>query len=147
MMISLPLSLGGRLGRRVRLLIHAGAIAALATTTIGSVYLLAADGSPSGSAPMTTTADSSDQAATMSTVTKADAFREVLKKMGAGEKVDPQLWNTFVAAQNDGLQTGPKIGSKVPDFSLPDQNGKQLSLHELMGPKGLLLVFLRSADW
>ncbi len=96
---------------------------------------------------MTTTADSSDRAATMSTATKADAFRDVLKKMGGGEKVDPQLWNTFVAAQNDGLQTGPKIGGKVPAFSLPDQHGKQLALSELMGSKGLLLVFLRSADW
>ena len=67
--------------------------------------------------------------------------------MGGGEKVDPQLWDTFVAAQNDGLQTGPKIGGKVPAFSLPDQHGKQLALHELMGSKGLLLVFLRSADW
>lgn len=83
----------------------------------------------------------------MDTAVKADAFHQVLQKMGAGEKIDPKLWDQFVAAQNDGLQTGPKVGEKVPDFTLPDQNGKQWSLHELMGPKGLLLVFTRSADW
>ena len=96
---------------------------------------------------MTTNAESSDRAATMNAATKADAFREVLKMMGGGGKIDPKLWNTFVAAQNDGLRTGPRIGEKVPDFTLPDQNGKQWTLHELAGPRGLLLVFSRSADW
>jgi hypothetical protein len=83
----------------------------------------------------------------MDTTAKTNAFHEVLKQMGAGQKIDPKLWDQFVAAQNDGLQTGPKVGEKVPDFTLPDQNGKQWSLHDLMGPKGLLLVFTRSADW
>jgi AhpC/TSA family len=88
-----------------------------------------------------------DTAAKMDTATKTNAFHEVLQQMGAGKKIDPKLWDQFVAAQNDGIQTGPKVGEKVPDFTLPDQNGKQWSLHELMGPKGLLLVFTRSADW
>jgi hypothetical protein len=42
---------------------------------------------------------------------------------------------------------GPAVGSRVPDFTLPDQNGQARSLHSLMGPKGLMLVFFRSADW
>jgi len=96
---------------------------------------------------MVIAADSADHVATMDSAIKANAFREVLSRMGAGEKVDPKLWSTFVAAQNDGLRTGPGVGNKVPAFSLPDQNGKRLALHDLMGPKGLLLVFLRSADW
>jgi hypothetical protein len=93
------------------------------------------------------TTDSDNRSATMDTVTKSNAFREVLKQMGAGQKPEPKLWSTFVAAQNDGLKTGPKIGEKVPSFTLPDQNGRGWSLHELMGPKGLLLIFSRSADW
>jgi hypothetical protein len=84
---------------------------------------------------------------TMDTAAKANAFREVLKKMGAGEKIDPGLWGQFVAAQNDDLKTGSKAGEKIPDFTLPDHTGKQWSLHDLMGPRGLLLVFVRSADW
>jgi peroxiredoxin len=35
----------------------------------------------------------------------------------------------------------------VPDFSLKDQAGKVWTLQSIMGPKGALLVFLRSADW
>jgi len=35
----------------------------------------------------------------------------------------------------------PAIGERVPDFTLPDQYGKSQSLPDLMGPKGLLLVF------
>ena len=42
---------------------------------------------------------------------------------------------------------GPQVGERVPDFSLKDQNGKIWTLQSIMGPKGAMLVFLRSADW
>jgi hypothetical protein len=42
---------------------------------------------------------------------------------------------------------GPKVGETVPDFNLPDQRGATRSLKTLMGPKGAILVFFRSADW
>lgn len=42
---------------------------------------------------------------------------------------------------------GPKLGETVPDFSAPDQHGASRKLSTLLGPKGALLVFYRSADW
>lgn len=42
---------------------------------------------------------------------------------------------------------GPKAGTKVPEFELVDQAGVSRKLASLMGPKGMLLVFTRSADW
>ena len=42
---------------------------------------------------------------------------------------------------------GPQVGATVPDFSLPDQGGKMWTLRSVMGPKGAMIVFLRSADW
>ena len=42
---------------------------------------------------------------------------------------------------------GPQAGERVPDFSLKDQTGMSWTLQSLMGPKGLMLVFYRSADW
>ena len=42
---------------------------------------------------------------------------------------------------------GPHVGDRVPDFALVDQNGRSRTLMSLMGPKGLMLVFFRSADW
>ena len=42
---------------------------------------------------------------------------------------------------------GPTVGETVPDFSLPDQSGVTRSLKSLLGPKGAILVFFRSADW
>lgn len=42
---------------------------------------------------------------------------------------------------------GPQVGDRIPDFSLPDQHGQARTLSSLMGPKGLVLVFNRSADW
>jgi hypothetical protein len=42
---------------------------------------------------------------------------------------------------------GPQVGEKVPDFNLQDQDGKMRDLNSIMGPKGAMLVFIRSADW
>jgi hypothetical protein len=42
---------------------------------------------------------------------------------------------------------GPLVGQPVPDFALRDQNGKVQTLESIMGPKGAMIVFFRSADW
>jgi hypothetical protein len=54
-------------------------------------------------------------------------------------------WAAALVAQTP--KTGPEPGSRVPGFSLPDQNGQVQTLQSVMGPKGALLVFYRSADW
>jgi len=46
-----------------------------------------------------------------------------------------------------GFSTGPNVGQTVPMFSLPDQNGRMVSLKELIGKKGAILNFFRSASW
>ncbi len=45
------------------------------------------------------------------------------------------------------IATGPAIGAHVPQFEAPDQDGKEHTLQSLMGPKGAILIFYRSADW
>jgi len=47
----------------------------------------------------------------------------------------------------DVSKLGPQVGQPVPDFSLKDQAGKVQTLQSIMGPRGAMLVFLRSADW
>ena len=42
---------------------------------------------------------------------------------------------------------GPPAGTKLPGFTLPDQDGKTRSLDALLGKKGAVVVFYRSADW
>ena len=42
---------------------------------------------------------------------------------------------------------GPAAGSLMPDFSLQDQDGRTHSLKSLLGPKGAVVLFFRSADW
>ena len=42
---------------------------------------------------------------------------------------------------------GPQVGDRVPEFSLPDQNGQLQSLESVRGPNGSLILFHRSADW
>ena len=51
------------------------------------------------------------------------------------------------SAKIDVSKLGPKVGERVPDFELKDQNGKMRNLDSIMGPKGAMLVFIRSADW
>jgi hypothetical protein len=36
---------------------------------------------------------------------------------------------------------------RAPDFSVLDQSGRTQTLKSIMGPKGAMLVFYRSADW
>ena len=45
------------------------------------------------------------------------------------------------------IKTGPAVGERIPAFSATDQNGKLQTLKSLTGPKGLVLLFVRSADW
>jgi hypothetical protein len=47
----------------------------------------------------------------------------------------------------DVSKLGPQVGERVPDFTLKDQSGKGWTLSSIMGPKGAMLVFFRSADW
>lgn len=42
---------------------------------------------------------------------------------------------------------GPQVGESVPDFTLPDQNGRERTLQSILGPKGAVVLFHRSADW
>ncbi len=34
-----------------------------------------------------------------------------------------------------------KVGDKAPDFTLPDQNGKQVKLSDFLGKKNVVLAF------
>ena len=42
---------------------------------------------------------------------------------------------------------GPQVGERVPDFALPDQHGTVQTLDSIMGERGAMLLFHRSADW
>ena len=47
----------------------------------------------------------------------------------------------------DVSKLGAQVGERVPDFSLPDQTGRVRDLQSIMGPRGAMIVFYRSADW
>ncbi len=44
-------------------------------------------------------------------------------------------------------EVGPTVGSRVPALHATDINGQSVSLGELSGKTGLVLVFFRSAKW
>ena len=45
------------------------------------------------------------------------------------------------------VHTGPPVGARIPAFEAVDQNGRPRNFESLRGPKGLVLMFVRSADW
>jgi hypothetical protein len=59
----------------------------------------------------------------------------------------------YVARQLPSASAAPRVGQKAPDFTLPDQNGKAVTLAELLGSEpngatgskanGALLIFYR----
>jgi cytochrome oxidase Cu insertion factor (SCO1/SenC/PrrC family) len=57
------------------------------------------------------------------------------------------LGGVVLPAQTDIASLGPQVGQRAIDFSLPDQNGRLVTLKSIAGPKGTMLVFFRSADW
>jgi hypothetical protein len=58
------------------------------------------------------------------------------------------MWTLPIAAlHGQDIKTGPDVGQPVPAFSAQDQEGRNQTLQSILGPKGALLVFFRSADW
>ena len=47
----------------------------------------------------------------------------------------------------DVSKLGPQVGERVPDFQLIDQTGRPQTLQSIMGRRGAMVVFVRSADW
>ena len=44
-------------------------------------------------------------------------------------------------------KTGPDVGEKIPTFEVRDIDGNVRDFENLKGPNGLVLLFVRSADW
>lgn len=52
-----------------------------------------------------------------------------------------------LAQRIDVSKLGPQVGESIPAFSLTDQFGNSQTQQTILGPKGAMLVFVRSADW
>ena len=43
--------------------------------------------------------------------------------------------------------TGPALGERLPEFTLPNQHGEPVDFHADRGGQGAVVVFYRSAVW
>ena len=48
---------------------------------------------------------------------------------------------------DEGAPTGPEVGTRFPDFTLPSAMGRTVSFHEDRGESKAAVVFFRSAVW
>jgi cytochrome oxidase Cu insertion factor (SCO1/SenC/PrrC family) len=73
-------------------------------------------------------------------VLKSVAFAMLVTAVTSAQQPSP-------AARVDVSALGPQVGARVPAFELRDQDGQTHTLDSIMGAKGAMLVFFRSADW
>lgn len=56
--------------------------------------------------------------------------------------------SAFAASGDEWVPPGPAVGTLFPvELGLPDQTDRRRTLADLMGTRGIALVFVRSADW
>ena len=78
---------------------------------------------------------------------------KTMMKIGVAAALTSAVLVALPAAQSaartpiDVSKRGPQVGQLVPDFALKDQTGKVWTRQSIMGAKGAMLVFFRSADW
>ena len=51
------------------------------------------------------------------------------------------------APETEGFPTGPDIGERLPDITLPDQLGRSTNIEQARGNRRALIIFHRSLDW
>jgi hypothetical protein len=56
------------------------------------------------------------------------------------------LW-ALVLGVSYAAATGPEVGTAIPSFEAADLDGNQRNFENLKGANGLVLLFVRSADW
>jgi hypothetical protein len=64
--------------------------------------------------------------------------------VAADPKADAEAVRRLLA---DAADVGLPVGAPAPPFQLKDQTSHAQDLASLSGPKGLVVVFFRSADW
>ena len=74
-------------------------------------------------------------------------YLQFLQLVGTGARLTEAQWLSHFDHQNRDAQSGTPVGEIAPGFALPDQSGVMRTRDELMGERGLLMVFARSADW
>jgi len=57
------------------------------------------------------------------------------------------LTSPYLLGQNAPFDVGIKVGERIPSFKLGDQDGNLRDFNSVKGPKGVVLLFFRSADW
>jgi hypothetical protein len=87
---------------------------------------------------------------TMTAADDDDAQAEYLRfleRVKPGALLTEDEWLFHFDHQNRDAQSGLAAGDEAPPFTLPDQTGAPRNRDELTGDQGLLLAFVRSADW
>ena len=64
-----------------------------------------------------------------------------------GDQPPEELPPNFRTPLTDDFPTGPEVGERILDFTLPDQHGQPVNLTTARGGNRALLVFHRSARW
>lgn len=70
-----------------------------------------------------------------------------VERDSAGFDAPAPLGHPARAGLPEGTGTGPEVGKRLPDFELPDAQGRMVSFHENRAGSKAALIFYRSAVW
>ncbi|MFP6581840.1 MAG: hypothetical protein VCD00_04720 [Candidatus Hydrogenedentota bacterium] len=93
---------------------------------------------------------------TANTAEPSTPVRGAHEGMAQGEKTDdlgitvpmaPVDFPARLYPATDEFPSGPDVGERLPDFTLPNQNGEAIDFHESRGNSKSIVVFYRSAVW
>jgi peroxiredoxin len=77
----------------------------------------------------------------------AQRYKELCARMLSREPVTADEFLEHFDIQDEGATSGPEIGTIAPSIRAADQSGAVRAFADLCGPRGLLLVFVRSVYW
>ena len=70
-----------------------------------------------------------------------------VERDSAGFDAPAPLGHPARAGLPEGSTTGPDVGQHLPDFELPDAQGRMVNFHENRAGSKAALIFYRSAVW
>jgi hypothetical protein len=80
-----------------------------------------------------------------------NCFRRHVMKMTGSLLLASVLVVASLGAQGAGQGSSRPVpfgvGDRIPQFHAPDQEGKERQFSDLVGAKGLVIFFFKSADW
>ena len=92
-------------------------------------------------------ADAADGSAPVRGAHEGMAVDEKTDDLGITVPMAPVSFPARRYPASHSFPTGPEVGERLPEFTLPNQNGEAIDFHQNRGDSKAIIVFYRSVVW